>query len=38
MLTLFLPKLTAVAFHAGASIFHSPPCFENVYASVPVRV
>ncbi len=24
--------------HACASIFHSSPCFENVYASVPVRV
>jgi hypothetical protein len=24
--------------HAWASIFHSSPCFENVYASVPSRV
>src|SRR3954468_5437343 len=24
--------------HACASIFHSSPCFENVYARVPVRV
>ncbi|MGB7887992.1 MAG: hypothetical protein WBL55_16620, partial [Xanthobacteraceae bacterium] len=24
--------------HACASIFHSSPCFENVYARVPFRV
>ena len=23
--------------HACASIFHASPCFENVYARVPVR-
>ena len=32
-----LHALYEVRPHACASIFHSSPCFENVYARVPVR-